>query len=83
MSTHSGVSIASATARFELKSCPRCGGDGYLDVAGDGDWRCFQCGRVIDNVGFERLSATSKRETVERLVEDRRFLKEAAQALMG
>ena len=34
---------------FRMRSCQRCGGDAYLDVAEDRDreWRCLQCGRVV------------------------------------
>ena len=36
-----------ATRSFRLKACARCGGDAYLDLRDDPEWRCLQCGRLI------------------------------------
>lgn len=34
---------------FRFHVCGRCGGDAYLDRTEDpADWRCLQCGRLID-----------------------------------
>lgn len=32
---------------FRVRACPRCGGDAYLEAAGDNEWRCLQCGRSV------------------------------------
>lgn len=33
--------------RFRPGTCRRCGGDAYLDMADDGEWRCLQCARPV------------------------------------
>ena len=30
-----------------MKACARCGGDAYLDLRDDPEWRCLQCGRLV------------------------------------
>ena len=32
---------------FRLRACERCGGDAYLDMADDPEWRCLQCARPV------------------------------------
>ena len=41
MATRTGLS-------FRVRSCQRCGGDAYLDIGDDREWRCLQCGRVVN-----------------------------------
>jgi tRNA(Ile2) C34 agmatinyltransferase TiaS len=37
---------------FKARACPRCGGDAYLEPAGDDpEWRCLQCGRAVPAPG--------------------------------
>ena len=37
---------------FRRRACPRCGGDAYVEPAGDDpDWRCLQCGRTVPTSG--------------------------------
>ena len=31
---------------FRLRACVECGGDAYLDLIDEPEWRCLQCGRV-------------------------------------
>lgn len=33
--------------RFRRGTCRRCGGDAYLDMADDPEWRCLQCARPV------------------------------------
>ena len=33
--------------RFLPGACQRCGGDAFLDLLDDPEWRCLQCGRVV------------------------------------
>ncbi len=35
------------TRSFRLKAGARCGGDAYLDLRDDPEWRCLQCGRLV------------------------------------
>ena len=40
--------MTTQTARsFRLQACVRCGGDAYLDLSDDPEWRCLQCGRLV------------------------------------
>ena len=40
--------MATQTMRsFRLKACARCGGDAYLDLRDDPEWRCLQCARLV------------------------------------
>ncbi len=32
---------------FRFRACVRCGGDAYLDLIDEPEWRCLQCGRTI------------------------------------
>lgn len=32
---------------FRFAACQRCGGDAYLDLTDEPEWRCLQCGRTI------------------------------------
>jgi PHP family Zn ribbon phosphoesterase len=34
--------------RLRPRSCKRCGGDVYLEVSAEEDWRCLQCGRLVE-----------------------------------
>ena len=34
--------------RLRPRSCKRFGGDAYLEVSADEDWRCLQCGRLVE-----------------------------------
>ncbi len=33
--------------KFRLGACQRCGGDTYLDMTDDSEWRCLQCARPV------------------------------------
>ena len=47
-SSQGGLAMATQTMRsFRLKACARCGGDAYLDLRDDPEWRCLQCGRLV------------------------------------
>ncbi|MFQ5880827.1 MAG: hypothetical protein ACE5IZ_11740, partial [Dehalococcoidia bacterium] len=35
------------TPTFRLRACQRCGGDAYLNVTDEPEWRCLQCGRLV------------------------------------
>ncbi len=39
--------VTQTTRSFQLKACARCGGDAYLDLRDDPEWRCLQCGRLV------------------------------------
>jgi hypothetical protein len=30
-----------------ISACQRCGGDAFLDLLDEPEWRCLQCGRVV------------------------------------
>ncbi len=32
---------------FRFRACVRCGGDAYLDLLYEPEWRCLQCGRTV------------------------------------
>ena len=32
---------------YRLRNCGRCGGDAYLDVSDEPEWRCMQCARPV------------------------------------
>ena len=34
---------------FNPRACGRCGGDAYLDRSDEPEWRCLQCGRVVND----------------------------------
>ena len=51
--------MATQTMRsFRLKACARCGGDAYLDLRDDPEWRCLQCGRLVSEATPVSLAAT-------------------------
>jgi DNA-directed RNA polymerase subunit RPC12/RpoP len=56
--------MATQTMRsFRLKACVRCGGDAYLDLRDDPEWRCLQCGRLILTEAMPiRLAATETQQ---------------------
>ncbi len=33
--------------RIWFRACLRCGGDAYVDLTDEPEWRCLQCGRVV------------------------------------
>jgi ribosomal protein S27AE len=39
-----------STVRFLRRGCQRCGGDAFLDLSDEPEWRCLQCGRLVTNV---------------------------------
>ena len=32
---------------IRFRACHRCGGDAYLDLTDEPDWRCLQCARPV------------------------------------
>lgn len=63
-SSQGGLAMATQTMRsFRLKACARCGGDAYLDLRDDPEWRCLQCGRVVSTETTPiRLAATETQQ---------------------
>ena len=48
---------------FRLKACAKCGGDAYLDLRDDPEWRCLQCGRLAPTDATSiRLAATETKQ---------------------
>ena len=43
--------------KFRLRACQRCGGDAYLDLMDDPEWRCLQCARLVPEQATARLAA--------------------------
>jgi hypothetical protein len=40
---------------FRLGACQRCGGDAYLDLTDEPEWRCLQCARPVAEQRTARL----------------------------
>jgi hypothetical protein len=41
------ISKPKPSPRFKLAGCRRCGGDAFLDLLDEAEWRCLQCGRAV------------------------------------
>ncbi len=56
--------MATQTMRsFRLKACARCGGDAYLDLRDDPEWRCLQFGRLVPTEAMPiQLAATETQQ---------------------
>ncbi len=48
-------------ATFRMRACRRCGGDAYLDVSDDHEWRCLQCGRLVSHLPARGLWSARER----------------------
>ena len=42
---------------IRLRACQRCGGDAYLDLMDEPEWRCLQCARLVPEQAAARLAA--------------------------
>ena len=46
--------LATRRSGFRFRACQTCGGDAYLDLTDDPEWRCLQCGRPVLKSAAER-----------------------------
>ena len=41
---------------IQFRACQRCGGDAYLDLIDEPEWRCLQCARPVPEQATARLA---------------------------
>ena len=52
--------MASRTQQgIRFRACQRCGGDAYVDLIDEPEWRCLQCARSVPEHATARLVASS------------------------
>lgn len=49
--------MASRTQQgIRYRACRRCGGDAYVDLIDEPEWRCLQCARSVPEYATARLA---------------------------
>ncbi len=46
--------------KFRLGACQRCGGDAYLDMTDEPEWRCLQCARLVTKMTTVRAPIAAR-----------------------
>ena len=43
---------------IRFRACQQCGGDAYLDLMDDPEWRCLQCARLVPGQAMAQSAPT-------------------------
>ena len=47
------IGKARPSVSVRIHACQRCGGDAFLDLLDEPEWRCLQCGRYVPELSVE------------------------------